>query len=142
MSGAVAILFVLPWLDRSPVKSIRHKGWLTKCMIVHFSATFIILGIMGVKSATADRTLLAQIGTVFYFAFFAGMPFWTNKHVQSGAPRYLFSWGFAAFFAYLSLGGVNWESLGDTSGKIIRVYGLLHAVAFLMMPGWVGRIPG
>ena len=139
MGGAVAIFFVLPWLDRSPVKSIRHKGNLAKGMTFHFAVTFIILGIMGVKSATADRTLLAQLGTVFYFAFFAGMPFWTNKNVLAGFPRYAFCWGTAAFFLFLSLSGIDWGNFGETSAPVIRTYGVLHAIAFILMPGWVQR---
>ncbi|MEQ9566668.1 MAG: cytochrome b N-terminal domain-containing protein, partial [Pseudomonadales bacterium] len=49
MAAAIAIMFVLPWLDKSPVKSIRYKGKTWKTMILLFAASFIILGVLGVK---------------------------------------------------------------------------------------------
>ncbi len=80
MGSAIAILFVLPWLDKSPVRSIRYKGWLPKIMLLLFAAIFVILGYLGVKSPTDGRTVLSQIGTLFYFVFFITMPIWTNPH--------------------------------------------------------------
>lgn len=44
MGAAIAVLFVLPWLDRSPVKSMRYKGWLSKIWLVVFCISFVILG--------------------------------------------------------------------------------------------------
>ncbi len=79
MAAAIAILFVLPWLDRSPVKSIRYKGVFSRVSLVLFVASFIILGILGIKAPTPGRTALAQICTLIYFGFFIGMWFWT-KH--------------------------------------------------------------
>src|SRR5690606_24142299 len=70
MAGAIAILFVLPWLDRSPVKSWRYKGWMTKVALVSFVVSFIVLGYLGVLPPTPGRTTVAQIFTVVYFAFF------------------------------------------------------------------------
>jgi ubiquinol-cytochrome c reductase cytochrome b subunit len=135
MAGAIAIMFVLPWLDRSAVKSVRYKGGFTKFMILHFAVTFIVLGILGVKAATPDRTLLAQVGTVFYFAFFIGMPVWTNRDVLGGFPRWCFALFFGGFFAYLALDGI---SEGDSmSAPIIRLYALLHAALFLLMPRFI-----
>lgn len=74
MAAAVAILFVLPWLDRSPVKSIRYKGTISRIAVVVFAAAFIILGILGVKAPTPARTFLAQLCTGLYFAYFVLMP--------------------------------------------------------------------
>lgn len=79
MGAAIAVLFVLPWLDRSAAKSVRYRGNLAKAMMIMFAACFIILGILGVKAPTESRTLLAQIAVVFYFGFFITMPVWTNK---------------------------------------------------------------
>ena len=77
--SSVAILFVLPWLDRSPVKSIRYKGKFSVGFILVFVASFIILGVLGVKAPTTERTILAQICSIIYFAFFLTMPFWSAK---------------------------------------------------------------
>ena len=85
--ASVAILFILPWVDRSPVKSIRYKGWMSKFMLVIFTASFIILGVLGVKAPTPERTLLAQICSVIYFAFFLLMPFWTRMEKCKPVPE-------------------------------------------------------
>ena len=87
MAAAIAIMFVLPWLDRSPVKSIRYKGMLSRAAIVIFAASFIILGVLGVKPPTPSRTALAQVCTVLYFAFFLLMPFYTRMEKTKPEPE-------------------------------------------------------
>ena len=67
MGAAIAILFVLPWLDRSPVRSIRYKGNLSKIMLVFFGIAFVMLGVLGALPSTPMRTALAQFGTAIYF---------------------------------------------------------------------------
>jgi ubiquinol-cytochrome c reductase cytochrome b subunit len=79
MAAAIAILFVLPWLDKSPVKSIRYKGTISRVALIIFAAAFVILGYLGVKPSTPGRTMLAQACTVIYFAYFIAMPFWTRR---------------------------------------------------------------
>ncbi|OYQ77461.1 cytochrome b [Ignatzschineria sp. F8392] len=78
MGASIAVLFVLPWLDRSPVRSIRYKGAFIKIMIALFVICFIILGYLGVVPANDTRTLVARICTIFYFIFFLGMPWWSR----------------------------------------------------------------
>ena len=96
MGAAIAVLFVLPWSDRSPVKSIRYKGWISKIMLAIFVVCFIILGICGVKQPDAlvefvpfDMTyrVMGQLCTVFYFAYFILMPFWTSKETCKPVPE-------------------------------------------------------
>lgn len=86
MGAAIAILFVLPWLDRSPVKSMRYKGWFSRISLLVFVASFIILGVLGTRIATEARTTLAQICTIYYFAFFIGMPWYTRKEKTTTPP--------------------------------------------------------
>ncbi len=86
-AASVAILFVLPWLDRSPVKSIRHKGMFSKVALVLFASSFIILGYLGVKAPTEGRTILAQVCSVIYFLFFLAMPIWTRLEKTSPVPE-------------------------------------------------------
>jgi ubiquinol-cytochrome c reductase cytochrome b subunit len=86
-AASVAIPFMLPWLDRSPVKSWRYKGNITKVMLVLFTASFLILGVLGVKLPTPDRTLLAQICAVIYFSFFFLMPIWTSYEKTKPVPE-------------------------------------------------------
>lgn len=86
MAAAVAILFILPWLDRSPVKSIRYKGNISRVAIVLFAVVFIILGVLGMKAPTPARTALAQICTVIYFLYFLAMPVWTKLEKTKPEP--------------------------------------------------------
>ena len=86
MGAGVAVLFVLPWLDKSPVKSIRYKGIISRIALPVFAANFIILGVLGVKAPTDARTVLAQICTIIYFAFFVLMPFWTAREKVKPEP--------------------------------------------------------
>ncbi len=87
MGGAIAVLFVLPWLDRSPVKSMRYKGWLSKIWLVVFCISFVILGVLGVLSPTPERTLVARICTILYFAYFILMPFYTRMEKTKPVPE-------------------------------------------------------
>ena len=87
MGGAVIIMFFLPWLDNSPVKSIRYKpGW-HKIMYAVFAANMVILGYLGIKPPSDAGTLASQIGTVFYFGFFILMPLWTRMGDYKPVPE-------------------------------------------------------
>ena len=86
-AASVAIPFLLPWLDRSPVNSWRYRGNITKVMLVLFVASFLILGVLGVKAPTPARTFLAQICSIFYFAFFLLMPFWSAIDKTKPVPE-------------------------------------------------------
>ncbi|EED33866.1 ubiquinol-Cytochrome c reductase, cytochrome b [gamma proteobacterium NOR5-3] len=86
-AASVAIPFVLPWLDRSPIKSWRYRGNLNKVMLVLFVASFLILGVLGVKAPTPARTVLAQICSIFYFAFFLLMPIWSTMDKAKPVPE-------------------------------------------------------
>jgi ubiquinol-cytochrome c reductase cytochrome b subunit len=78
MGGAVVIMFFLPWLDNSPVKSIRYRpGW-HKWMYTLFAIDMLVLGYLGIKPPSDAGTLVSQIGTIFYFGFFLLMPFWSR----------------------------------------------------------------
>ena len=87
MGGAIAVLFVLPWLDRSPVRSMRYKGWMSKVWLAIFVVSFVILGVLGVLAPTPGRTLLSQICTILYFAFFILMPFYTRMEKTKPVPE-------------------------------------------------------
>lgn len=78
MGGAIIVLFLLPWLDRSPVRSIRYRGWMYKLPLALFTVSFIALGYLGLQPATPLYTNLARVATFFYFAFFLLLP-WLSK---------------------------------------------------------------
>ena len=87
MGAAIAVLFVLPWLDRSPVKSMRYKGWLSRIWLVVFCVAFVTLGVLGVLAPTPERTLLSQACTFLYFAYFILMPFYTRLEKTKPVPE-------------------------------------------------------
>ena len=78
MALAIIVLFLLPWLDRSPVRSIRYRSLPFKIMLTLFIVAFVILGYLGLQPPTPGKTLLAQVCTVFYFLFFITMPWFTR----------------------------------------------------------------
>ncbi len=86
MGGAVMILFLLPWLDRSPVKSVRYRGWIFKLLVTLFVIAFVILGWLGMQSGSEAQTLWARILTFYYFAFFITMPVWTRFDATKPVP--------------------------------------------------------
>jgi ubiquinol-cytochrome c reductase cytochrome b subunit len=87
MFASILILFVLPWLDRSPVKSIRYKGTMFKVLLWLFVADFILLGFLGTQPTTALYVVLAQIGTIYYFAFFLLMPIYSTLDKTKPVPE-------------------------------------------------------
>lgn len=87
MGGAIAILFVLPWLDRSPVKSMLYKGWISRIFLVAFCFSFVTLGVLGVLPSTDSRTLIAQIASLVYLAFFTFMPWYTRWENTKPVPE-------------------------------------------------------
>ena len=78
MGASIAMLFLLPWLDRSPVKSIRYKGWIFKGALAVFIVSFVGLGYLGTVAATPVATWFSRIFSVLYFAFFLAMPFYSK----------------------------------------------------------------
>jgi len=87
MFASILIMFFLPWLDRSPVKSIRYKGMLFKVMLFLFAFDFILLGFLGTQPTTDLYKLMAQIGTFYYFAFFLLMPIYTKLDKTKPVPE-------------------------------------------------------
>jgi ubiquinol-cytochrome c reductase cytochrome b subunit len=87
MGGAIVVLFLLPWLDRSPVKSIRYRGPLFKIALSLFTISFIALGYLGTQPATGLYTLMAQIFSVIYFSFFLFMPLYTAIDKDKPVPH-------------------------------------------------------
>ena len=132
MGAAIAILFVLPWLDKSPVRSIRYKGWLPKVLLLVFAAVFIILGYLGVKSPTPGRNFLAQLTTLFYFAFFVTMPIWTNPTTRKGLVSWIVSGLFAVMFLWMA--AVNWKA-----SLFVTALALLFAAFFAVLPWLTDR---
>jgi ubiquinol-cytochrome c reductase cytochrome b subunit len=78
MGGGVVILFFLPWLDNSAVKSIRYRPEWHKYLYAIFVIDFLVLGYLGMQPPSAIGGTVSQIGTLFYFGFFLLMPWWSR----------------------------------------------------------------
>ena len=87
MAAAMVIFALLPWLDKSPVKSIRYKGIYSKVFLFLFVVSFIVLGYLGSVAPNPTRTFLAQIFTIIYFAYFLLMPFYTKYEKCKPVPE-------------------------------------------------------
>ncbi len=86
MGGGVVILFFLPWLDNSPVKSIRYRPDWHKYLYAVFVLNFLVLGYLGTQPPSAIGGRVAQVGTLFYFGFFALMPWWSRIGTPKPVP--------------------------------------------------------
>lgn len=89
MGASLVILFFLPWLDKSPVKSIRYRGGIFKAALAIFIAAFFLLGWLGTQPAEGINTLLAQISMFIYFGFFLLMPIYTRLDKTKPVPERL-----------------------------------------------------
>jgi ubiquinol-cytochrome c reductase cytochrome b subunit len=86
MGGGVMILFFLPWLDNSPVKSIRYRPSWHKYMYALFVFDFLVLGYLGMLPPSDIGGRVSQIGTLFYFGFFLLMPWWSRLGEPKPVP--------------------------------------------------------
>ncbi|MGJ0490448.1 cytochrome b [Methylobacter sp.] len=89
MGGAIVVMFLLPWLDRSEVKSIRYRGGVYKKALLLFVISFLGLGYLGTQPATPAATTVARIFTAIYFGFFLLMPLYTRWEKSKPLPTRL-----------------------------------------------------
>ncbi len=87
LGASVFLFFLLPWLDRSPVKSIRYRGVYYRTALGIFVVSFLVLGYLGTQPAVGVMTRLAQVFTGFYFAFFLLMPIYTKLDKNKPVPE-------------------------------------------------------
>jgi ubiquinol-cytochrome c reductase cytochrome b subunit len=84
--GVMAFLF-LPWLDRSPVRSMRYRGWMSRSALAIFVVSFVGLGYLGMQPALGIYVVIARILTALYFLFFLLMPFYTSLEQVKPVPE-------------------------------------------------------
>jgi ubiquinol-cytochrome c reductase cytochrome b subunit len=87
--ASVGLWLFLPWLDRSPVNSMRYRGWMSRAALAMFVVTFLVLMFLGLQPAEGIYVLLARIFTFLYFLFFIGMPFYTRWETVKPLPQRL-----------------------------------------------------
>ncbi|MCL2918410.1 MULTISPECIES: cytochrome b [Shewanella] len=89
MGLSIAVLFILPWLDRCNVKSIRYRSFIHKLNIAQFSVSFIVLGYLGAVPATPALTIAAQVFTITYFGFFVALWVYSKNEKTKPVPARL-----------------------------------------------------
>jgi ubiquinol-cytochrome c reductase cytochrome b subunit len=88
MFGAIVVLFFVPWLDRSPVRSYRYRGWISKIALGLFALSFVWLGKIGAGPGTDQiETYIGRVLTFIYFAFFITMPIWSKIDSTKPVPE-------------------------------------------------------
>jgi len=88
MFGAIVMLFLVPWLDKAKVKSIRYRGTLYKIMLAIFAVSFVWLAKIGAGPGTDPvETIIGRVLTFLYFAFFITMPVWTKLDKTKPVPE-------------------------------------------------------
>jgi len=87
MGAAIFVLFLMPWLDRSKVRSIRYKGLGSKILLTVFAIGFIRLGMLGMAEGTPAETIESRVWTIVYFAFFALLPIVTSMENTKPVPE-------------------------------------------------------
>ncbi|KTD59968.1 cytochrome b [Legionella shakespearei] len=86
MQAAIVLLFFVPWLDKSKVRSMRYKGILSRMSLTLFVLSVLLLGYLGTAPVTPAKLILARIGTVVYFAYFILMPFYSRFETSRQVP--------------------------------------------------------
>ncbi|SDD67072.1 ubiquinol-cytochrome c reductase cytochrome b subunit [Cupriavidus sp. YR651] len=87
MGGSVIVMFFMPWLDCSPVKSIRYRPAFHKTILIVFVVVFLVLGYLGVQPPSPVGEKVSQLGTLLYFAFFLTMPLWSRAGEFKPVPE-------------------------------------------------------
>ena len=128
MGAAIVVFFFLPWLDKSPVKSVRYKGMLSRTGMLIFAGWFIVLGWLGIKPSSPDFTILAQVGTLLYFAFFFFMPVFSSAEVKKTMGRMIGS----AISILATVGMIIFWMQADGS-VAMKLFAMAATVAFLIV---------
>lgn len=87
MAGSIAILFVVPWLDKSPVRSMRYKGLPSKIFLAMFVVVILILSYLGTQKPTPRLNLVAEVCTLLYYLYFLLMPWYTRAEKTKPVPE-------------------------------------------------------
>lgn len=89
MGGSIVVLFILPWLDRGEVKSIRYRSKFFKLALTAFVICFMALGVLGTLPATPTATVFARIFSIGYFLFFLTLPLYSTRETNKALPERL-----------------------------------------------------
>jgi ubiquinol-cytochrome c reductase cytochrome b/c1 subunit len=85
MFGAILILFALPWIDRSKVRSAAFRP-IYRIMFWAFLVNAILLGYIGAKPPEGIYIVIGQLATAYYFLHFALLWYVTSKGIEKPLP--------------------------------------------------------
>ncbi|HET7921905.1 MAG TPA: cytochrome b N-terminal domain-containing protein, partial [Gammaproteobacteria bacterium] len=136
MALAIFLLFLLPWIDKHPIKSLRYRGILYRRLVIVFGLTFAVLGFVGLQLATAFWAEFGQRLAELYFLFFVVS--WVYSRPRT--PRFLVG-SFIVIMALISLGDwLGW----DPSNVSLKLYSWLipaiYCAIFLLLPALFGKL--
>ncbi len=138
MGAAIAVFFFLPWLDRSPVKSVRYKGPSTRLYLIIFAVAFLVLGWLGTLPPTTSYTAMSQFLTVVYFLFFLLMPCYSGTGDNKGlSGLVLFVISVLLYLGALFLWWVQTPDLALSIKLLYTVLGAAILLYFGIKPGWI-----
>lgn len=87
MWASILLFLLMPWLDKSPVRSMRYKGYYSKFALASFVLNFLVLGYLGTVTMTPIKQLLARLCAAIYFAYFLTMPFYSRYERHRPVPK-------------------------------------------------------
>ncbi len=87
MFFSIVLLFLLPWLDRCPVKSIRYRSWRWKTALTLFTLALVTLAYIGMQPPTPARNHVAQVAAAVYFLVMILMPWYTKSERTKPVPE-------------------------------------------------------
>ncbi|MDE2090971.1 MAG: cytochrome b N-terminal domain-containing protein [Gammaproteobacteria bacterium] len=133
---AIVILFVLPWIDRHPVKSIRYRGLLYGGLLMLFALTFVVLGFIGMQLATPFWAEIGQRFSELYFLFFVVS--WVYSKQRS--RLYMLIAFLIVMFVITGLDAISWVS----SAAALKLYSwlipLAYSLIFLLLPAFYPKL--
>jgi ubiquinol-cytochrome c reductase cytochrome b subunit len=135
MFAAIAVLFVLPWIDRNPIKSWRYRNNAHKMNLILFAVVFLVLGWMGVEAVTPAFKELGTRMTQIYFLFFVVL--WI--HSNPAKAKYVMWFGIllGAVVAYDVVFRFTPGDSGATSQMIMQfVWPVIYLAVTLLLPAF------
>ena len=135
MGAAIVVLFFLPWIDKSPVKSMRYKDLRSKLALGGFVVSFVVLGYLGVVTSSPVKTMIAQAGTMVYFGYFLYMPFYSRTEIAATGLRA----PLVAFYSLVTMGVIWWWWKGDVdmlTKSAVSLFILGYTAYFLILPAY------
>jgi len=133
---SIVILFVLPWIDRNPVKSIRYRGQLYRVLLMFFALTFVVLGYIGMQPATAFWAEIGQRISELYFLFFVIS--WIYSKPRS---RTFMVAAFAIVMLIITgLDAISWVSSAATLKMYSWLIPLVYSLIFLLLPAFSPKL--